>query len=82
MDVLLNNNGVCKKLGMPGKLNGIELDLLDYALGQVESNIRMSMEWYDALIKSEVIQGQMTVKKMFQKPRHYDRLDACAKHLQ
>uniref|UniRef100_A0A2A4JWN5 Malate dehydrogenase, mitochondrial n=1 Tax=Heliothis virescens TaxID=7102 RepID=A0A2A4JWN5_HELVI len=80
-DLLLNHKGVYKKFEFPSKLNSYELGLLDMALCKVVKNYELAMEWYQSNYECFVERGQNKLKKNFQAPRHYERLEDCAKHL-
>ncbi|XP_021189723.1 uncharacterized protein LOC110375795 isoform X1 [Helicoverpa armigera] len=80
-DLLLNHRGVFKKFEFPSKLNSYELGLIDMSLCKVVKNYDLAMEWYRSNYDCFVERGRNTLKKNFQSPRHYERLEDCAKHL-
>ncbi|XP_053610560.1 malate dehydrogenase, mitochondrial-like isoform X1 [Plodia interpunctella] len=79
IDVILNRKGICKRNDFPF-MNAMEKDLMDIALQQLESNVKMAMKWYYAAMVTDCERQQMGMQKFFHVPKKYAHVESCMSH--
>ncbi|CAG9564564.1 unnamed protein product [Danaus chrysippus] len=82
VNVLLNNQGICKIVDLPGNFSPLELHLMDYAVMNLKFNEDLAMNWYCDYMNAEYQLGMMGKKtQFFNTKTKYPRVLECIKDM-
>lgn len=79
IDLLLNNNGICKQFGFPSKLNKLEINYLDVAFCRIIDSVNMAKSWHTKFMSSEKAKGNVGLVSYPFAAKQYARLENCNK---
>lgn len=77
-EMRLNDCGICKQHGVPGKLSDIELELLDQALHQIDISVGMAQKWVWNQVAARLASGRDRTCVEFLRKVDKESINDCA----